>query len=539
MLKKLLPHALLAIIVVIVTLAQHYAFFALKNYPIYWFPFEKVLIFFLFFFLATFIKNSTARFLFLSFIVILNVGQMAHLSYFGTQILPAEYYLLFTQIGEIKGTIKEELYHILIPLMFTLIPLTVIYLAQRKLRPQFQFRFMVWVFVLYFIYNPVRTYLTGHTWGRQPSTRELSGMNVYLTFSYFMGRILPLKLSGNSKFEPNSSTALTLQNGTKSQWDKVILIVGESLSPHHMQLFGYDKQTTPFLNSQKDQKNFYFTKGLSSGVSTDISLAFFFNIAYGSSGAMKASKGDHCLIKLAKAQAFSTHFLSVQSEEQLRYISPYICTSSLDDYRSLEVIDPKNSDPNAAVDRNLLPEFKKILNEDKSQFIVLHQRGSHAPWNLRFTKEAEKFSGKDYSDPRIADYDNSVFEFDLFWKEFDEIVKPLNKKILVIYFSDHGEGLGEGGVWGHGALHKLSFEIPIIIRSYNKELPTNTNSLPQYATHYNIGLFLAETLGLVPNQKSNEVIKDYVIYGNDIDGLAGQAQINFNSDGSYDFKTSI
>ncbi|MGE3609216.1 MAG: phosphoethanolamine transferase [Bacteriovoracaceae bacterium] len=539
MFKKLIPHLLLALVVFILTIGQQYLFFGFKNYPIYWYPFSKLLIVFLFFFAATFIQNSKSRFFFLGFVIFLNMGQMMHMSYFGTQILPAEYYLLFTQMGEIQGTLKEELHHILIPILFTIIPVLALYFAHLKIKLHYQFKFLTALFILYLIYNPARTYVTGNTWGRQPSTRELSGMNAYLTLSYFLGKILPLKISKvGAQTSINSSLKLKIEKAFASKWDKIILIAGESLTPHHMQLFGYPKETTPYLNSMQGNR-FFYTQGLSSGVSTDISLSFFFNLTFGSSGAMKASKGEHCLFKLAKNQNFGTHFLSVQSEEQLRYITPYLCSSFLDEYQSLEQIDPSNKDPNAAEDKKLFPRLENLLKISGPQFIVLNQRGSHAPWNLRYSAEANKFKGEDYPDKRIADYDNSVFQFDLFWKDLDQILKQSKEKILVIYFSDHGEALGEEGRWGHGGLYNHAFEIPVIITAYNQDLPKETFSLPNHLTHYNLGLYLIEAMGMISNQSSSQRVNDFVIFGNDIDGLAGQAIINWQASGGYDFKISI
>src|SRR5690606_34801229 len=118
-----------------------------------------------------------ARLCALSLILFLNMFQMSHLSFFGTQVLPAEFYLLFTQIHEIHGTLKEQYQHILIPLFFTLLPLGAGWFAHKKIQTSYGHRALGVLLLLYCVYNPVRTYVTGNTWGRQPSTRELAGMN--------------------------------------------------------------------------------------------------------------------------------------------------------------------------------------------------------------------------------------------------------------------------------------------------------------------------------------------------------------------------
>ena len=535
MLQKLRNHLYLALIFLALSLAQQYGFYALKGFPIIWLPLGKYLAVLGFFILFTLTQGFKTRFLFLSFFLILNFFQMAHLSYFGTQILPNEIFLLYSEFGEITGVVSEEIHHILLPLFFTLVPLAVGFYFTRRLKLQLSFKAIPVLLILYFLYNPVRTFVTGNTWGRQPSTRELAGMNVYLSLSYFLGRILPYKMeSKRYSLQENESLNLKLTQTSKKDWDNIIIVLGESLTPQHMGLYGYERPTTPFLNQLKDSKNFFHTIGLSSGVSTDISVAFFLNLGYGEAGGIKAAKGEHCLFRSAKKIGFSTHFLSAQSAQQLRYIAPYLCSAYMDDYRSLESVSPKTENPNAARDRDLLPKLSEILQTAGRHFIMLHQRGSHGPWKLRSTPDSLKFTSADL-DQRINYYDNSVVEFDFFWKDLNQILEKQKSKTLVIYLSDHGESLGVKGRWGHGFLAPVAFEVPLLIQSFHQELPQRTRELFRFMPHYNLALYTTQALGWETNQSPFTMMKDYVIFGNDIDGFAGKANIKFGTLGDYGF----
>lgn len=537
MLQKTRNHVYLALIFFILSLLQQYSFYAIKGFPIIWLTLGKYLALIAFFLFLTLIKGPRVRFFVLSSFLILNFFQMAHLSYFGTQILPTEIFLLFTEMHEVSGVLTEEFNHILVPLTFTLVPLAIGYYFIRHFPTQYSFKFVPILLTLYFLYNPVRTYITGNTWGRQPSTHELVGMNVYLSFSYFMGRILPHKLNAKSNsLEKNEANNLKLTKTNIQEWDNIIVVLGESLSPHQMSLFGYERATTPFLDNLKNSPNFFNTIGLSSGVSTDISVAFFLNLGYGESGGIKAAKGEHCIFRSAKEIGYSTHFLSTQSGEQLRYIAPYLCSAYLDDYRGLEATSPTTVNANAAIDRDLLPSLSKLLKSGNKKFIMLHQRGSHGPWALRSTPASTKFTAKDV-DQRINDYDNSVVEFDLFWKELNELLEKQKSKTLVIYLSDHGESVGKDGRWGHGFLARTSFEVPLLIQSFNKDLPFRTKDLSRYLPQYNLALYTTQALGWETNQSPFTIMKDYVIFGNDIDGFAGKANIEFGALGNYEFKT--
>jgi glucan phosphoethanolaminetransferase (alkaline phosphatase superfamily) len=533
MFKKFSKHLILAFIFFLMTLTQQYLFYYLKGIPVVWLTLGKYLSTYLFLLVATFIRPWGLRYTFLAFILILNFFQMAHLSYFGTQILPNEIFLLLTQFHEIQGTLLVEIEHVFIPFLFTIFPAALGFYAVKKTPDLFGTKVIGILFIIYFIYNPMRTFVTGNTWGRQPSTRELAGMNVYLSFSYFAGKILPHKIfKGKNSTDKNTSSELFIGEKGIAQWDNIIFILGESLTPYHMSLFGYEKETTPFLLSQANKPNFFHTIGLSGGVSTDISVAFLLNMGFGGAGSLKAAKGQHCLFKLAKEKKFTTHFLSSQSAEQLRYIAPYLCAASLDDYRSLEDISPETKNDHAADDKVLLPELEKLIGFEGKQFIMLHQRGSHAPWELRSMDKNRRFPHND----KVNHYDNSVVEFDLFIEELSHILKKSKDNSLVIYVSDHGEALGQEGFWGHGQLLRATFEIPILIFSYNKSLTPETRSFPKFVPHFNISLYLASELGFRPSVDYKSLPNDYVIFGSDIDGFAGKADISFKPDGTYDLK---
>lgn len=534
-LRLLKNHFWLALLFFGLTIGQQYFFYAVKGMTIVPFPATKYLGIFAFFFICTFIQGLKTRFFFLSLIMILNLGQMVHLSYFGTQILPSELWLLFAEIGEIQASLKEELGHIFLPLMLTIVPVLAGWLTLRKLPTGFNTKWINILLIIYLIYNPARTFVTGNSWGRQPSTTELAGFNVYLSASYFLGKILPHKFSHRGQVSTNSSSDLKITEVETPFWDKVILILGESHSPHNMQLFGYEKETTPFLQGLKTQEsNFFHTVALSGGVSTDISVAFLLNIGFGKAGTLKAAKGNHCLIKLALEQQYKTHFWSTQSKQQLRYITPYLCGDAVKDFRSLEDLDPQIFDENAASDLKLLDPLRDVVAAPSRDFVLLHQRGSHSPWNLRYSPERNRFTPESGLERRYH-YDNSILEFDFFWSKLDELLQASKKKILVLYVSDHGEATGQNGQWGHGFLGRTSFEVPLIIRSYAQELPKKTHELPKYLPHYNVGLYLAGQLGINFNHDPLQLPQDYEIYGNDIDGFAGAATIHYNDQNNYDF----
>lgn len=72
--------------------------------------------------------------------------------------------------------------------------------------------------------------------------------------------------------------------------------------------------------------------------------------------------------------------------------------------------------------------------------------------------------------------------------------------------------------------------MPVIIRSYGRTLASVFPERPDLVTQYNVGLLIASQLGYGINQSPSKLPDDYEIYGNDIDGFAGRAKVEFTED---------
>ena len=318
---------------------------------------EKFVILWIILLIFTFSKKSFLRYLSLSFILFFAFFQWSHISYYGTRVFPHEIWLMFTQMGEIVGTLKEELHHLLIPLLLCAPSIGLIYWLNKKWDKKLvKIPFVSFLFIFYFAYNPIRTYVSGNTWGRQPSIQEFDGVNTYLSLSYFLGRILPGKISGGNGVD---GLEVVVEKGEHKDIN-ILMILGESLTPNHMSLYGYERETTPYLETLASDPNFIFTRALSSGVSSDIAVAMFFNNTYGLGGTKYIFSGENCLFNLARQQGYSTKFYSTQSSQQLRYINSSICPKYIQDMKSLEDIDPEIEDSNAADDMFLVKELKEM-----------------------------------------------------------------------------------------------------------------------------------------------------------------------------------
>jgi len=99
--------------------------------------------------------------------------------------------------------------------------------------------------------------------------------------------------------------------------------------------------------------------------------------------------------------------------------------------------------------------------KDKDILIVLHQMGNHGPaYYKRYTKEFEKFTPtcktnqlEECTQEEISNaYDNAILYTDYFLTKTINFLKRYNQshKTAMIYVADHGESLGENGLYLHG-----------------------------------------------------------------------------------------
>jgi lipid A ethanolaminephosphotransferase len=130
--------------------------------------------------------------------------------------------------------------------------------------------------------------------------------------------------------------------------------------------------------------------------------------------------------------------------------------------------DPTYCDATGCFDEILLRNLAAVLADPtRDHFIVLHQRGSHGPayhtdtprWSKTFLPEC------DLPNPRNCDresinnsYDNTILYTDYFLAKVVEFLARHEDvyDVGLLYVSDHGESLGENGLYLHGFPYALA-----------------------------------------------------------------------------------
>ena len=228
----------------------------------------------------------------------------------------------------------------------------------------------------------------------------------------------------------------------------VVLVIGESLRPDHLSLNGYKRNTTPLL-LQEDIIS--FPNIYTEQTYTNRSIPHLLTRA--DSTDYERAYTEKSFVSFFKACGFYTTWLANQESADTYAYFMNECDSLL--YVNM---DKSSYVFDKWVDSDLYPSFDRAMQvNNKKKMIILHTIGSHWWYNSHFTDEFEQFRpivkskviSSNTDEEMINSYDNTILYTDYFIKGLIDRLK--DKNAIIIYQSDHGEGLGEDGVWLHAA----------------------------------------------------------------------------------------
>jgi lipid A ethanolaminephosphotransferase len=296
-------------------------------------------------------------------------------------------------------------------------------------------------------------------------SREHRDLRVYVTPVFAMTSAI--KLYRKTHATPATFTTIT---GTAAAKDPAarrtvgILAVGETARADHFSLNGYPRPTNPLL--EKVDGLISFHNASSCGTSTAFSVPCMFSFL----------TRDNYTPEKAGYQSNALDVLHSAKVKVLWVDNNSGCKNVCD--RLGEGTYIANTDGEEAQDDYLLTELDKVLaNIDRDTLIVLHMVGSHGPaYYKRYSPDKAVFkpycasnAPQDCSLQDIANaYDNTIAYSDHI---LDGIIQRLKQQdnqfdSFMLYASDHGESLGENGIYLHGLPYALAPEaqthIPMI-----------------------------------------------------------------------------
>ncbi|KXI30096.1 phosphoethanolamine transferase [Paraglaciecola hydrolytica] len=249
----------------------------------------------------------------------------------------------------------------------------------------------------------------------------------------------------------------------------IIMVVGETARVDHFGLNGYARQTNPLLS--KEPNLIFYPEISSCGTSTAISVPCMFSLSSKDEFDVDTAEATENAFDIIAKAGVSVLWRDINSDSKgVAVRQPF------QDFRNANV-NPQCDEE--CRDVGMLDDLQAYIDQQQQDiFIVLHQMGSHGPaYYKRYPREFERFTPacqsaelSQCSDADIINaYDNSILYTDYFLSKVIELLKKNNQKFQtsMLYVSDHGESLGENGLYLHGLPYafapKTQTHVPVIL----------------------------------------------------------------------------
>ena len=264
-----------------------------------------------------------------------------------------------------------------------------------------------------------------------------------------------------------------------------IIIIGESTSKWHLQLYGYGRETNPLL-TEINKELIIFKDVITPNVHTITALEKILTL---SDVKNPNKKENGSILQLANQAGFKTYWISNQKPVGYYESIPTLIGSAA---ANKYFIATDNYNYNI-YDENLLPFLENVLNEKQSKKIIfIHLIGTHISYHKRYPEKynvfKNEYNGLRYKHKKaiqfVNKYDNAVLYNDYIVRDIINKVKRKDINSYVLYFSDHGDEVFDTMDYiGHNEYYgtKPMFEIPFVLWLSDKYKKTNPNSINYYS----------------------------------------------------------
>jgi lipid A ethanolaminephosphotransferase len=253
----------------------------------------------------------------------------------------------------------------------------------------------------------------------------------------------------------------------------LILVLGETARSKNFGINGYERDTTPILNSIKknlDQSGELTsqTNAWSCGTTTATSLPCMFSHLGKSAYENKQADYENLIDVLSKA---GLAVIWLENQSGCKGICDRVYSAATQNSK-----DPELCATGECFDEIMLKNLDDRLREvpfdrlSKGAVVVMHQMGSHGPAYYKRSPEAIKKFKPECKNNALQEctraevvnaYDNSIAYTDYF---LNKVIAMLKSKAATIqggmlYVSDHGESLGENNLYLHGLPYAIAPDV--------------------------------------------------------------------------------
>ena len=243
------------------------------------------------------------------------------------------------------------------------------------------------------------------------------------------------------------------------EFELVVMIVGEATRADHWSLNGYGKETNPLLSKEPNLVS--FSEFSSCGTSTAVSVpCMFSNFGRANYSQKKFNSSENALDVLKHA---GVEILWRDNNSSSKGVADRVTYQDFQKPSVNTVCDIE------CRDEGMLVGLQDYIDghPKKDILIVLHTMGNHGPsYYRRYPKQFEKFTPtcqdnqlENCSQESISNaYDNAIVYADYVISKAIELLRANQStyEVSMIYMADHGESLGENGLYLHGMPYAIA-----------------------------------------------------------------------------------
>ncbi|MFA0155614.1 phosphoethanolamine transferase [Vibrio sp. 10N.261.46.A3] len=238
----------------------------------------------------------------------------------------------------------------------------------------------------------------------------------------------------------------------------LVFVLGETARVYNYQYYGYERETNAYT---KPYNPIFFSDVQSCGTATAVSVpCMFSNMNRSNYDRDKAYNQDNVVDIMNRA---GIHSIWREHDGGDKAVAQRI--------KEMTLV-AKDSDPlcnnDVCYDTAMLENFEQDTQNLKQDSIIFyHISGSHGPTYFeRYPEEHKKFTPdcaradieNCTKEEVVNTYDNTILYTDFFLSQAMQKLEKLTDKynVALMYISDHGESLGENGVYLHGMPYSLA-----------------------------------------------------------------------------------
>ncbi|MBX3506008.1 MAG: phosphoethanolamine--lipid A transferase [Parvibaculum sp.] len=232
----------------------------------------------------------------------------------------------------------------------------------------------------------------------------------------------------------------------------IVLVVGETARADHFSLNGYGRETTPLL-AARDVTSFGEARSCATSTAESVPCMFS-DLGRADYSSSEAASRENLLDLVARADI---DVLWLENNSSCKGVCARVPTRT-----AWEMSDPAYCSGGECLDDVLVDQLKFALaRNERDLLVVFHQIGSHGPAYYKrstavyraFAPICETSEIQSCSQEELVNtYDNSIRYTDHILADIIDALTRVSDRFdtAMFYASDHGESLGESGLYLHG-----------------------------------------------------------------------------------------